>query len=496
MANTPPQLLAYDVDKHSRSRKLSRVVDSYVGPQKKKLKAVRWVMEHMRAMAQKGELSAFAQRKLQDDLADALGIARSTFTKWWMMFSAPGACPKCGGTKVTMLEDFSMVCEKCGPLPAAWDEQRRLEQSELMKGIIKSHPRWSRRKRRDEAKRQVAAKRRIRKHVASLIQRNAGFGEANSYAEAMPDELRPKIEHQEDPGFEAGVMAQQFGAHLFDRDAHKKLGVPTNGFDMSVGWNFDRNLPWLRECVCQLKKAQRRFSFQKACPKCDGRGIINTGKPMPYIFRMYYQQICNLGLRKKISRCDPCNEVWDGSRQCCRKCGDAGRVHKEAGILTGWTQRKIAALLGCSIDTVRKAEHAYAALMIIRTAPGRVWRNCLTCKREYSGRCKGCGAIGGKVIRREPHKILYLPTRTMDHELCQSERNRLDEVVKRAERFKLEQHQLECLVKAVELAKEVLDGWEGQEHYLESFWKEMHRRWAGHTDHARLVNVLFPLQRE
>jgi hypothetical protein len=119
----------------------------------------------------------------------------------------------------------------------------------------------------------------------------------------------------------------------------------------------------------------------------------------------------------------------------------------------------------------------------------------VTCAKEYSGRCS-CGSKGGKVVRRDPHKVLYLPTRTMDKELVQSERNRLDAVVKRAERYKLEQRQQECLVKAVALAKQVLDEWQGQEHYLESFWKEMHRRMAGHADHARLVNVLFPLQRE
>lgn len=494
MANhTPPQLLPYGVDKHSRSKKLDRVVDAYVGPHKKKYKAVRYIMQHKGALAEKGD--TVANRVLQNDLADALGISRSTFTKWWMMFSSPGACPKCGGTEVKMLEDFSIICGRCGPLPADWDEQRRLEQSELMKEIIKSHPRWSRRKRRNEFQGQVAVKRRIRKHVASLLTRNAGWSEANSYAEAMPPELRPAIERRDDPSFEARVMAQQFGEKFFDPEAHKRLGVPTNGFDMSVGWNFDPKLPYLKRCVCRLNKSQRRFSFQKVCPKCEGRGIINTGKPMPYIFRMYYQQLENLGLRKKISRCDPCNEIWDGSRQCCSKCGSEGRVYKEGGILTGWTQRKISALVGCSVDTARKAEHAYSALMIIRTIHGRAWRKCTKCKVEYSGTCK-CGAKGGKVVRREAHKILYLPNRTMDRELCQSERNRLDSVVVRAERMKLEQHQQQCLVNAVGLAKLVLDEWEGQEHYLESFWKEMHRRMAGHADHARLVNVLFPLQRE
>jgi hypothetical protein len=493
MANTPPQLIPFGVDKHSRSRKLDRVVDAYIGPQKKKYKAVRWIMQHAGALAQKGE--TVVNRKLQDDMATSGGMARSTFTKMWMMFRSPGACPKCGGTEVKMLEDFSIICGKCGPLPAEWDEQRRLEQSEMMKRIIKSHPRWNRRKRRNEMHRQVSAVRRIRKHVAPLITRNAGWSEANSYADAMPPELRPKIERQEDPAFEARVMAQQFGADLFDPEAHKKLGVPTNGFDMSVGWNWDPKLPFLKKCVCRLKKSQRRFIFQKVCPKCEGRGFIDTGKPMPYIFRMYYQQMENLGLRKKISRCAPCNEIWDGSRQCCPKCGDAGRVHKEAGILTGWTQKKIAALVGCSVATARKAEHAYAALMIIRTVHGRAWRKCVTCKVEYSGRCK-CGAKGGKVVRREPHKVLYLPTRTMDKELCQSERNRLDGTVRKAERFKLQEQQMQHLVAAVALAKQVLNEWEGQEHYLESFWKEMHRRMAGHDDHARLVNVLFPLQRE
>jgi hypothetical protein len=493
MANTPPQLIPFGVDKHSRSRKLDRVVDAYIGPQKKKYKAVRWIMQHAGALAQKGE--TVVNRKLQDDMAASGGMARSTFTKMWMMFRSPGACPKCGGTEVKMLEDWSIVCGKCGPLPADWDEQRRLEQSELMKGIIKSHPRWNLRKRRNELQRQVAVVRRIRKHVAPLITRNAGWSEANSYADAMPPELRPKIERQEDPSFEARVMAQQFGADLFDPEAHKRLGVPTNGFDMSVGWNFDPKLPFLKKCACRLKKSQRRFIFQKVCPKCDGRGFINTGKPMPYIYRMVYQQLENLGLRKKLSRCDPCNEIWDGSRQCCPKCGDAGRVHKHAGILTGWTQRKIAALAGCSVATVREAEHAYARLMIIRTVKGRVWRKCISCKVEYSGQCK-CGAKGGKVVRREPHKVLYLPTRTMDKELCQSERNRLDGTVRKAERFKLQEQQMQHLVAAVALAKQVLNEWEGQEHYLESFWKEMHRRMAAHDDHARLVNVLFPLQRE
>jgi hypothetical protein len=68
--------------------------------------------------------------------------------------------------------------------------------------------------------------------------------------------------------------------------------------------------------------------------------------------------------------------------------------------------------------------------------------------------------------------------------------------VKKAERMKLQEQQMQHLVAAVALAKQVLNEWEGQEHYLESFWKEMHRRMAAHDDHARLVNVLFPLQRE
>jgi uncharacterized Zn finger protein (UPF0148 family) len=290
LANTPPQLLPFGVDKHSRSKKLSRVTDAYVGPKKKKYKAIKWLLEHKGAMAQKGDPAAFARRVLQDGpdgLAAAMGWSRSTFTKNWMMFSSPGACPKCGSVKIKMLEDWQMVCENCGPLPAAWDEARRIEQSDLMKEIAKSHPRWNLRKRRNEAQRQVATQRRVRKHVASLFTRNAGWSEANSYAEAMPDELRPKIEHQEDPGFEAGVMARQFGADLFDRDAYKKMGVPTNGFDMSVGWNYDPNLPYAQKCSCQL--GQKRFGFQKVCPRCEGRGFVTAGS-MPYICRIYYSR--------------------------------------------------------------------------------------------------------------------------------------------------------------------------------------------------------------
>src|SRR5438270_12604429 len=102
MANTPPQLWPFGVDKHSRSKKLDRVVDAYIGPHKKKYKAVRWAMQHNGALAQKGE--TVVNRKLQEDLAASLGWSRSTFTKNWMMFRSPGACPRCGGTEVKMLD--------------------------------------------------------------------------------------------------------------------------------------------------------------------------------------------------------------------------------------------------------------------------------------------------------------------------------------------------------------------------------------------------------
>jgi hypothetical protein len=495
MAKTPPQLLSFGVRDNIGSKKLSRAPLSCIDPQKKKLIAIWWINQHLGAMAQAGDPAAIVDPVLQDDLAAGLGWARSTYTKNWMMFSAR-SCPKCGGAETKIQEDWQIVCAKCGTLPAEWSDERRLAWSDLMKEIVKAHPRWNRRRRRNEAQRQITAQRRIRKHVACILTRNGGWSQANSYAEAMPDELRPKIERQEDPGFEAGILARQFGEKFFDREAYKKLGIPTNGFDKSVGWNLDPKLPYARKCTCQLRKGQRRFDFQKVCPKCEGRGFVTDG-PMPYLGRLFYQILEGvLGLRKKISVCRTCNEIWDGSRTGCCKCGDQGEVTKEAGILEGWRQIDIARIMGCNVSTVRKYEHAYAALMIIRTIPGRVWRKCRKCDREYSGSCKSCGAQGDKVIRREAHKYLYLPTRTMDRELVQSERNRLDAVVKRNERMKLQQRQMECLVKAVALAKQLLGEWEGQEHYLESFWKEMHRRMAGNADHARLVNVLFPLQRE
>ena len=74
MANTPPQLLQHGVDKHSRSKKLSRVVDSYIGPERKKYKAIVTIMQHLGAMAQHGDPAAIVNRVLQDEMAAWAGL--------------------------------------------------------------------------------------------------------------------------------------------------------------------------------------------------------------------------------------------------------------------------------------------------------------------------------------------------------------------------------------------------------------------------------------
>ena len=127
--------------------------------------------------------------------------------------------------------------------------------------------------RRSEARKELKVTRRIRKHVACLLTRNAGWSEANSYAEAMNPKLRPQIKHQDDDGFEAGLMAQIFGENLFDREAYKRLGVPTNGFDYSVGWNLDPKLPYLKKCTCRRRKASAGSRSRKSVPSVKAAAL-------------------------------------------------------------------------------------------------------------------------------------------------------------------------------------------------------------------------------
>jgi hypothetical protein len=471
MAKTPPHLRAFNIPEICPSRKLSRAVLSYAGEDKKEFISVAWIMEHKHALAQIGDSIRNVDRVSQLEMASCLSISRSTFTKRSMKFSAPDSCPRCGSQRVKILSvsittraPGELQCENLScrhRFTARWDDERRLKQSRIMKKISATHPRWSRRKKREEARRQI---RRTRKYLGCIFARNAGFGEANSYA--MPEAARPEIlkgGRPDDPRFEAAALANQFGDELFDRDAHIKLRYKTlNGFRKSYGWIWHPNLPDARSCVCRL--GQSKLEFQGICPKCNGAGFVVSsaalgGSSMPANGRIILHWLLDRGIDEEVRN-------------------DSGEITKHRGILEEYTQADIGRALGLNVSTVRRYFRAFRWLNLVRTIPGRVTKD-----------------LHGTVVHREPHKILWLPSRTMDEDIARAERDRMDALLSWNRRF-LEKRQLEALEQAVELAKRVLGEWEGQEHRLEAFWNEMRRRLAANQDHARLVNVLFPLQRE
>jgi hypothetical protein len=391
-----------------------------------------WAMEHAGCLAQLGDPNKNVDRVGQLQIAGMLGITRETVTKRIAKYSAPDP---------------------------NWPDPRREAHSRRMRAIAADHPHWNRARRRQEARRAIAHQRRIRRNVACILQHNAGFGQANSYALAMPDQARPAIAPGQDPTLHAGILAAHFGENVFDR------GAQVNGYRKSYGWIWHPKLPDARPCACRV--GQRKFNFQKVCPKCEGKGFV-IGGSMPDYGRILLHWYLDRGIDQEMR--------------------DGDKITKHRGILEGWTQEAIGRELGMNVSTIRRYERTFKLLNLVRTVAGKVTRHCSRCDVNYSGQCGKCGSQAGPVVHRDPHKILWLPSRTLDRDLVKAERDRLEATLALRARW-LDRQQLETLKSAVELSLKVLAEWEGHEHRLESFWSEMRRRLAATP---WLLNVLYP----
>lgn len=480
---TPPNLVQdHNIPEWCASRKLWRAWKAYNGPFRSQILSTLTALQHSGAMAQIGDAPKKVDRITQDDIAAMLGRTRPTVTRRISMIASPDP----HWTDYCDLRDRESYL--LHPEESVMQgEARRRRHSENMRERIKGHPHWHH---GDCEHKESKHDRRIRRHIACFITRNKAFACASSYAAAMPADKFPQIASRQDPAHEAGILFEQFG-ESFNPNTYKELGVPTNGYDMSVGFNWHPNLPLLVKCSCRM--GQGKFDFQKVCPHCGDKGFVQAGA-MPDIGRYFYQTLIDLGLKKRITRCGDCNRVWDQRRTNCPSCGGPGQVVKEAGVLEGWTQEAIGKLIGAHVSTIRKYEHAYGYLMLIRTVPGRVWKRCSKCEKEFSGRC-ACGNTGGVVTRRDPHKYLDLTDRTLYQDLANAEKERINAILCLHRRW-LDKRQQESLEQAAELAINVLGEWTNREHKLESFYREMRRRMLANAQLARFANVLFPIHRE
>jgi DNA-binding CsgD family transcriptional regulator len=348
--------------------------------------------------------------------------------------------------------------------------------------------------------------RRGREHVAPIFARNAGFACANTYALACDTGKRPGIGAGSN---QVGFLAHTFGADLFSRQAQNGWLEPRQsleGFRKSRPQWFDPKLPDAWDCDCVL--GQKKFNFQEVCPKCEGRGFI-IGKPteengykgsMPWRGRMILHFLDDRGLDVELRRCNKCDRVFEGN-QMCAGCGARGEVHKKRGELNSgsakYTEYQIGLALGLHESTVSSYFKRFRRIGILRTVKGTAWRKCQRCTNLplYTDKCPGCGSTSDPIKRRDPQLIIDLTSRTLDKQLAATERTRLENLVKWHRKWLDQKHQAE-LEAAVEMAKKVLGEWEGREHLLVSFHREMRRRFAASKLRANLVNVLFPLQRE
>lgn len=344
-----------------------------------------------------------------------------------------------------------------------------------------------------------------RKHIAPILTRNPGWACANAYALNADAATRPGIGAGSN---QVGWLAHTFGAEKFSRQAQGEWLEPyqsLEGYRKSRPQWFDPLLPDAWDCECVL--GQKKFNFQEVCPTCNGRGFIkgtptpenNWKGSMPWIGRMILHFLDDRGWDIEWRRCKKCNTQFEGNEFC--KCGSRGDVVKKRGELntpgsrTQYTMEDIAAALGLDLSTVYRYFTKFKRLGILRTAKGDVWRKCQRCPNLplYSDKCPGCGSMGDPIKRSDAQLIIDLTSRTLDKQMAAMERARLEALVKWHRRWLDERHQAE-LVAAVEMAKKVLSEWEGREHLLLSFWKEMRRRLEASKSRANLVNILFPLQ--
>lgn len=458
--------------------------------------ATMFTLEASGALVQIGDPAANVDRITQQMLAARQGLTRATLTKRISLIAAPDP---------------------------NWPEEKRRLHSEKIKAIAANHPHWkpadSPEKLRYYGKEippgdggsagpematgqeQAPAKTQPR-HAHSgpcIITRNAGFAAPNSYALAMPDTARPELKAHSDRTHDAAVLAAHFGEDVYDREAK------VNGWRDAWGWNFDEHVPDAPDCSCRRQKS---FEFQQTCPKCEGRGFT-IGGSMTDFPRVILHWLNDHGIDEEIRRCAGCQKSFSHKQAKhypkCPQCGVEAPVFKQRGILEGYTQKKIAEANGMHPSTVRRCFNVFRRLGLVRTVYGTVWRKCCCkdprcklCTRKRKGRslyegdaCPHCKNKAGAIDHRDPWKILWLPCRTFDRDLAKAEKQRLEASLRWHRRW-IEAAQQESLKAAVELSIKVLGEWTGHEHQIAAFYHEMRRR-LNTSEHARFINVLFPL---
>ena len=370
MAKTPHHLRMLGVPEDcGPDRAVPRVIEGYVGPYKKEAMSLYFSKIFARALPEWNAPEIHFSEVTHARLAAMNGVRRETISRRIGKLSR--------GTK-------------------KWDEAQRRKRS------------------MEETRRAAAQGKRVRvgrrklalrslEPVAELFEVTPRFNAPNLYK-------GPKgaVGGKNDPCRAARDAAEKYGTKNFDSTAH------VNGFKRIDAVIWHPTLPDVVPCECKM--GQARLPFQGECPTCGGKGKVFKGS-LPDFGRNFLTLLQMWGIEDEIP------ELRDNDDKIVRK-------HKPAGMLQ-IPQWKMAQRMGCDEDTLRKYQRKAEALLFIKVVDGDKYGACPSCAGgpvlAKAKVCPSCHAnIAGKVriTSSDPDKIIWMPGRLMEHEMCLAERQR------------------------------------------------------------------------
>jgi transcription initiation factor TFIIIB Brf1 subunit/transcription initiation factor TFIIB len=174
--------------------------------------------------------------------------------------------------------------------------------------------------------------------------------------------------------------------------------------------------------------------------------------------------------------------------------GNVVRKFKPAGMLQ-ITQADIAKGTGLCEDTVRIHNEKLVRLGWLKIVEGNQYGRCPECSDlvlKGSAACKACGVkISGKlrIVASDPDKIIDLTSKLLDREMCVAEYERFMRI---REHLRDQHHASQ----AERIHQDLLKAWEGKEHSLKAFWREVLRLYASAGIPQEIREALIPIYRE
>jgi hypothetical protein len=344
-------------------------------------------------------------------------------------------------------ESWSRRMARCSTGRKRWDEKRREKRSQQMKEKAAADGK----KVHNRALRSLEAANGVIFHVTPRFNQACLYSGPTG-ASGGRDKTKA-----------ARLLAERYGEDVFNPSAQ------VNGFKVIRSDLWHKTLPDPVDCECQ--DGQGKLAFQQECPRCGGQGWhwreaskLEKERGLSYgALPEYPRLVGSVYIMQGIE--DEISEIRDDRGQIVRH-------HQPPGVLQ-MRQRDRARLAGMDEDTLRKCDLKLERLGYIRIAPG---------DKEYWPGTR-------KVKSSEPDKILWMPGRLLDHEICVQE-------MERFVRARQALHGHPWLARAEALHLALLKEWEGKPHSLAAFWNELRRRFAHHGVEKSLREALIPVYRE